>query len=186
METDSKRASQRVSNGALPLGRSEIGGQLRKELCPKNASLLIPLSVSRFPQRHPVLYGSLLELRSFGHRIRFLVKRGGIRPAEIGPVYQQSPVPGYLVRNTRSQARIQGIQKLLSDSPWLTTDDCHLFLAGWDSAEEWRASSDTAESGGYSRDLDSRSSSARANATPPQGVQQSTRCDLSVRIPSQG
>ena len=117
----------------------------------KTATLWEWLSASKFPYRHPVLYGSLLELRNFAHRIQSLRKQGDIRPAEIGLVYQQSPLPGYLVRNTRSQGRSRGIQKLLSHSPWLTTEDCRLFLAGWDMAEEWRERLDTEDSSGCKR-----------------------------------
>jgi hypothetical protein len=50
------------------------------------------------------------------------------------------------VRNRRTQARSQGIQKLLSDSPWLTPEDFRLFLAGWDTAEEWRERLDRQDS----------------------------------------
>ena len=105
----------------------------------RNATLRGRLSVSNFLYRHELLYGSILELCNCLHRIQSLWKLGYIRPAEIGPVYQQSPVPGFLVRNTRSQGRSLGIQKLLSDSPWMTTEDCAIFLLGWDRAEEWRA-----------------------------------------------
>ncbi len=104
----------------------------------RNARVWEWFLASKFPYRHPVLYGSLLELRNCLHRIQSLRKRGDILPAQIGPVYQQSQLPGCLVQNKRSQGRILGIQKLLSDSPWLTTEDFRLFLAGWDTAEEWR------------------------------------------------
>lgn len=177
-------ASQRVLPDELPLGHSETCDHAHTKLFLKNASLLERLSVSKFPYRHPVLYGSLLELRSFLHRIQSLRKQGDIRPAEIGLVYQQSPVRGYLVRNMRSQARTQGIRKLLCDSPWLTTEDYRLFLAGWESAEEWRARVGSAENSEYSQDLDSSSSSATGNLTPPIVVQQSTKHDRSNPQPS--
>ena len=115
---------------------SAIGAQPNIVRTRKTSSLLKWLSVSKFPFRHPVLYGSLLELRSFLHRIQSLRKQGDILPLEIGLAYQQSSDPKYLVRNRRTQARSQGIQKLLSGSPWLSTEDCRLFLKGWDSAEE--------------------------------------------------
>lgn len=118
--------------------QSEACVQPRIAQSRRNASFWEWLLASSFPYRHPVLYGSLLELRNCLHRIQSLRKQGDIRPAQIGPVYQQSQLPGYLVRNKRSQGRSLGIQKLLSDSPWLTTEDCRLFLAGWDTAEEWR------------------------------------------------
>jgi hypothetical protein len=174
METDPKTASQRVSSGVLPLGHSEVDAQPHIARSLQNSSFWERLSVSKFPYRHPVLYGSLLELRSFAHRIRSLVKRGDIRPVEIGFVFQQSPFQQHLVRNRRTQARTTDIQKLLSDCPWLSGEDCYLFLQGWIAGEEWHRSLGTAESGGYSRDLYSRSNSATANATPPQATQQST------------
>ena len=132
----------------LPVGLREIH---QSEACvqphsvpnQKSANLWERLSLSRIPYRFPVWYGSLLELRSCFHRIQSLLRQGDIRPAEIGPVYQQSLVPEYLVRNTRSQGRSLGIQKLLSDSPWMTTEDCRIFLSGWDTAEEWRERLDT-------------------------------------------
>jgi len=77
-------ASQPVLSGDLPLHRSGAYAQPRTKLCPKSASLLERLSVSKFPFRHPVLYGLFLELRSVAHRIRSLMKRGGTRPLEIG------------------------------------------------------------------------------------------------------
>jgi hypothetical protein len=125
------------SNGLHGSHQNEADVQLRISQGPKSANLWERLSESRIPYRYPVLYGSFLELRNCFHRIRSLQKQGNIRPAEIGSVYQQSPVPGYLERNKRSQGRSLGIQKLLSDSPWLTTEDFRLFLAGWDMAQEW-------------------------------------------------
>ena len=112
----------------------------------KTASLVERLSASKFPYRHPVLYGSLLELRNFLHRIQSLRKRGDIRPLEIGSLYQQSSETQRLQLNTGTQARSKGIRKLLSVFPYLTTEDCRLYLAGWDAAEEWRAGLDNEES----------------------------------------
>src|SRR5258708_24193402 len=103
----------------------------------ENANLWERFSASRIPYRYPVMYESICLLRSCGHRIRSLWRRGYILRAETGPVYQQSSPLGYLERNERTQARSQGIQKLLSESPWLTTEDFRIFLAGWDMAEEW-------------------------------------------------
>jgi hypothetical protein len=39
-----------------------------------------------------------------------------------------------------------GIQKLLAAFPWLTTEDCRLYLTGWEAAQEWRKNSDNEES----------------------------------------
>jgi hypothetical protein len=86
---NSKKEFQTLLSGELPLRRSGACAHRRIKLYLKNASLLERLSVSKFPFRHPVLYGLFLELRSFAHRIRSLVKRGGTRPLEIGSVYQQ-------------------------------------------------------------------------------------------------
>src|SRR5260370_41612434 len=69
----------------------------------KNASLLERLSVSKFPFRHPVLHGLLLELRSFRHRIQLLWQRRGTRLLEIGLVYQQTCHPLHLVLNRQTQ-----------------------------------------------------------------------------------
>jgi hypothetical protein len=103
-----------------------------------NASLWERFSASRIPYQFPVAYESLCLLRSCAHRIRSLWKRGYILHAETGPVYQESSLPGHLVRNERTQARSHGIQKLLGEFPWLTTEDCRIYLAGWNTAEEWR------------------------------------------------
>ncbi len=105
----------------------------------RNAILRVRLSASNFLYRHDVLYGSILELRNCFHRIQSLWKRGYMRGAQIGPVYQ-TLADGFLVPNIRSQGRSLGIQKLRADSPWMTTEDCVIFLLGWDKAEEWRAS----------------------------------------------
>ena len=113
----------------------------------KTSSLLEWLSASKFPFRHPVLYGLFLELRSFVHRIRSLRKPGDIRPLQISSVYQQSSESQHLRLNTETQARSEGKQKLLADSRWATTEDCRLFLAGWEAAGEWYRSLDIGESG---------------------------------------
>ncbi len=177
-----------MPNDGLPLGHSEACVRPRTKRFPKNASLWEQLSVSKFPQRHPVLYGSLFELRSFAHRIRSLVKRGGIRPVEIGLAFQLD-AQQFLVRNKRTQARRTGIQKLHADSPWLSFEDCHLFLTGWDAGEEWHRSSGTARSGEYNQDQEHSSSSdpsATDDITPPTVIQQSSSDDPSAPPPSRG
>jgi hypothetical protein len=148
--------ARRVARPALPNGFREIrqsGACVQPRIAqnPRTASFWERLGVSTFLWRFPVLYGSFLELRNCAHRIQSLRKQGDILPAEIGLVYQRSQAPAYLVRNRRSQGRSLGIRKLLSDSPWMTTEDCRLFLAGWDTAEEWRERSDTEDSSEYRR-----------------------------------
>jgi hypothetical protein len=103
----------------------------------RNASLIDRLWASKFPCRWPKLYGLLLELRNFAHRIQRLRMQKDIRYVDIGPVYQPSGVPGFLLKNIRTQSRSEGIRKLHDEFPWLTTDDFAVFLLGWDAAEEW-------------------------------------------------
>src|SRR5580700_11873322 len=68
----------------------------------KTANLLEWPSVSKFPFRRPVLYGSLSELRNFAHRIRSLRKQGDTHPLEIGSLYQPSFDAQHLLLNTRT------------------------------------------------------------------------------------
>jgi hypothetical protein len=132
----------------LPLDLDKVGVLPSIAMNLRTASPSVEPMVSTFPYRHPLLHGSFLELCSLFHRIRSLWKRGRIREIEIGLVYQQSLSLGFLVRNERTQGRIQGIQKLLSDFPFLSGEDLHLFLLGWDAAEEWQNRMDTLESNG--------------------------------------
>jgi hypothetical protein len=142
-------ASQPVLPDEILIRRTVVGDPPRIAQCPKTASLLERLSVSKFPFRHPVLYGLLLELRSFSHRILCLGRQGDIRALEIGLVYQRSFPETNLVLNRRTQARTQDIRKLLSDSPWLTTEDCRLFLTGWDRGQEYGEGSGTLKNSGH-------------------------------------
>jgi len=134
-----------LPSGVSGIHRSAICAQPRTERCQKTSNLLERLSMSKFPYRHPVLYGLLFELRSFGHRIQSLRKRGDIRPLEIGFVYQPLDAHGCLVRNKLTQARSTGIQQLLAEYPWLSAEDCYLFLVGWNAGREWHESLGTAE-----------------------------------------
>lgn len=136
---------------SLPKGGGD-DGRSRISPHPKKASLLEWLSVSKFPYRHPVLYGLLFELRSFLHRIQLVRKRGGTRSLEIGLTYQQQDAQSGLVPNSQTQARTLGIQKLLSAYPWVSGEDCHLFLIGWNAAQEWRESFDIVKSSGDKQD----------------------------------
>jgi hypothetical protein len=141
--TGNRGASQREDLGTH---RSGVDDPPNTERYRGIASLLDRLSTSKFLFRYPVLRGSLLELRSCYHRIRLLRKRGHSRQPEIGFLYQESHVPGYLVLNTQTQARTRGIQKMLDEFPWATVEDFCLFLRGWRAAEEYGASLGTQES----------------------------------------
>lgn len=176
-----KTEVQRVRlDEVLVVRQSGVYDRPRKERSLKTSSLLERLSVSKFPLRCPRLYGLLFELRSFAHRIRSLWKRGHTRPIQIGLAFQLD-AQQFLVRNKRTQARSTDIQKLHADSPWLSLEDCHLFLRGWDAGEEWHRSLGTATSGEYTQDQQPLSSNASVtdDATSSIVVQQSTKRDLS-------
>ncbi len=179
-----KGASVDWSTGVVcGVHRSVTGVPLRTLPSQKNASLLERLSVSRFPFRHPVLHGLLLELRSFRHRIRLLWQLGGTRLLETGSVYQQTSHPLYLVLNRQTRLRTLGIQHLLAEQPWVSGEDCRLFLMGWNKGWESSEASDMANS---SEDM--RGSFAypdRGNSMPPLVVQQSTKRDPQASLPSQ-
>jgi hypothetical protein len=102
----------------------------------KTSNPWVRLSASSFPYRFPRLYGLALELRSLCHRSLLIWLRGDIRLLEMGPVWRCSH-PGGLVRDRRTLARRSGTQKLQSCFPWLSPEDLHLYLGGWDAAQEW-------------------------------------------------
>lgn len=129
----------------IHLHQDEACVQRHSEQYPTVSNLWERLSASKFPWRHPIVYGSLLELRSFYHRIRLLLQRGDIRYLQMGPLYEQVSL-GHLVQNIRTQSRTQDMQTLHDDLPWLSPEDCHLFLLGWDAGERYRGSADTAKS----------------------------------------
>jgi hypothetical protein len=170
--------SRGVVHGVRP---SAVGAQPRSERNRQTASLFERLSASKFPFRHPILHGLLFELRSFRHRIQLLWQRGGTRLLETGSVYQQTGPPSCLVLNRQTQLRTQGIQRLLSECPWLSGEDCYLFLMGWNRGWESCEGLDTAKSSGDMRD--SFALHGRGNVTPPQAVQQSTKHDPSNPFP---
>jgi len=76
----------------------------------------------------------LQESRSFCGRIG--VVRGGMRYVEVGQGWEMSP-SGHLVVCTRTRARTNDIQRMLSSRPWASLVDLHLFLEGWDKGEKW-------------------------------------------------
>src|SRR5579863_8413755 len=126
-----------VSRDTVETDQAGVDLQPHTSQTHQSATFLDRLWDSTFPCRYPKLYGSILELRNFAHRIQSLWKQENTRYVDIGPVYQPSKVPGFLVLNTRTQGRNEGIRKLHSDFQWLTSDDFGVFLRGWDAAEEW-------------------------------------------------
>jgi hypothetical protein len=162
--------------------RNAMGVRPRSEHYQKNASPLERLSVSKFPFRRPILHGLLLELRSFRHRIQLLWQRGGTRLLETGLVYQQTLPQSYPVLNKQTQLRTQGIKRLLAEFPWLTGEDCHLFLLGWNAGLESGVCLDTAQN---SADIkDSFVLQECGHSMPLVAVQQSTKHDPLNRLPS--
>lgn len=134
----------------------------RIEQCQKTANLLERLLGSKFPFRHPVLYESLFELRSFVCRIRSLWKQGGSRPTEIGSVWDLDDQK-HLVPNRRYQARSRGIQRFLADFPWASFADLRTFLSGFEAGEEYCIGSlGTAKSSVCGQNRESFSTSATA------------------------
>ena len=143
----------------------------------RTSSLLERLSLSKFPTRHPVLYEAFFELRSFYHRIQLLRSRGGSRRLEMGLVFEPAS-HGYLVRSRRTHARNRDTQKLLSDYPWLSLEDCHLFLLGWDAGEEWRERADnTASNDDTVLQAHSLTNPVDADSKTLQATQQGSKCD---------
>jgi len=169
-------------NGFPEIRQSAAYALPRTGRCRKTATFLERLSLSKFPSQYPVLYGSLLELRSFFHRIQSLARRGDILSLEIGPVYQQRDAQRGLVRNKRTQARKMGIQKPLSDFPWQTGEDCHLFLCGWNAAEEWVGLSFGSAKSNANIQVEESSSAYPdgGNSMPLSAVQQSAKRDGGV------
>jgi hypothetical protein len=100
--------------------------------------------VSKFPYRFPLSYALLLELRSFYHRTRLLSKRGDVRQPQMGLAWETSAL-GHLIPNIRTQTRIRDMQRLLSSQPWLSPEDWHLFLIGWDAGSEYSEREDRAD-----------------------------------------
>jgi hypothetical protein len=147
-ETTTKEAHVDPSRGVVCWGsQGGVDAQPYNERYPKNANLPEQPSASKFPVRHPILHGLFLELCSFRHRIQLLWQQGGTRSLEIGPVYQQTNSQSYPVLNKQTHLRIQGIQRLLAECPWLSGEDCRLFLLGWNRALESGAIlDDTAQS----------------------------------------
>ena len=129
-------AAPMLSESHPNLGRGDGRSHIRT---PKQTSNLWErLSVSRFPFRFPLLYGSLLESRSFYHRIRCLSRRGDISRSQMGPLWETS-VLGHLILNKRTQARIQDMQRMLSSEPWRSPEEWDLYLMGWDAGSEYSA-----------------------------------------------
>jgi hypothetical protein len=90
-------------------------------------------------------YTAAWELRSCFRRIAELYSRGFALPASAGPVWEKES-PGYLRTNMRTQARIQYMQKQLSESPFLAQSELRLLMQGWDAGEEWYSRTHSEES----------------------------------------
>jgi hypothetical protein len=135
--------SNRCAGGRLPKlerdnGQRDISSQGRI------ANFLEGFSAAKFPFRFPRLYGLTLEIRSFRYRIQRLWKRGDILQPQMGHVWETSAL-GHLIPNRRTQARIEDMQQVLSSHPWLSPEDWHVFLMGWDAGSEYGAHSDPAD-----------------------------------------
>jgi hypothetical protein len=117
----------------------------RNERRSRISTFLAGFSVSKFPYRYPRLHALFLELRSFRHRIQLVWQQGGARLMQTGPVYQPQSHQTYLELNRQTQLRTQGIQHLFSGCPWLSGEDGHLFLMGWNMGWESRDGLDNAE-----------------------------------------
>lgn len=110
----------------------------------QNSNLWVRLSASTLPYRCQLLYGLLLETRSFYHRIRLLRKQGGICQPRMGPALEKA-ASGLLVQNKRTQARIQDMQQLVELQPWSSPSDWYLFSIGWDAGSEYSEHEDPAD-----------------------------------------
>lgn len=114
-------------------------GRNRTEHQAGTSNLWERLCASSFPYRYRLLYGLLLESRSFYHRIRLLRQRGDILQPQMGHVWEKAET-GHLILHRRTQVRTQDMQELLSCHPWLFPEGWNLFLTGWDAGAEFGAS----------------------------------------------
>ena len=126
--------------------------QLHRWLMAKIASVGLVLSSAAL-RRLPVLsleYTAVSELCSWFQRTVELYSRGFALPASAGPLWEIQP-SGHLQTNMRTQARIQHMQKQLSESPFLSQTELRLLMQGWDAGEEWysRTHSKEIDSGSF-------------------------------------
>ena len=122
----------------------------------------------------------LVETRSLAHRIS--LRRDGRTVLNYAEVSQSLPqVPCSHSRNAM-QFCSAGIKELSRDRPYLTLGDLRLFVQGFFLAEKWYVHRDT-----ECRNVQQGSSAYPDNkdSMPPPAVQQSTKCDLSIPLPSQ-
>lgn len=129
-DTPPVQQSELNQNGDCGLSRNEQSSSSAKVV---DQSWLSTTISWRFPRVRALLS----ELRSFRHRIVLLWRRGNTRPLNMGLAYQATD-GGSLVPNRRTQSRIRDTQRLLSESRFLSLEDCHLFLCGWDAGWETR------------------------------------------------
>ncbi len=141
-----RTATLRLLSEETPPMANAACGHSRIEQSQSTSSFASRLALTATVRRlFPRLYGLALEVRSFHDRISLVWRRGSVRSLRMGPAFEPERlgVPQYLVRNRRTQARRQDIQKLLFGSPFLSPEDCHLYLLGWDAGSEFRAHADT-------------------------------------------
>ncbi len=168
---------------ALVVRRSGAYDRVHTGPSPKNTSLWARSLVSTFPLRFPLAYGLFLELRSALHHIRRVCEQGHVRPLEMGPTYQLASL-GVLVRNKRTRSRSRDMQTLLSDLPWLSPENLHLFLLGWDAGFRCHAHEGTLENRDDMQVLSSSAYPDGVNSMPRSAVPQSTRRDRLAPLPS--
>lgn len=100
-------------------------------------------------------------------------------PSRIGPAFRVLQDQS-LVRNERTEARTVGIETLRARfGDWVPQLDLEMFLAGFEAGEEFVL---RMGSTGYTESF--LTSIKGGNSMPPQAVQQSSKCDLLVPLPS--
>jgi hypothetical protein len=70
----------------------------------------------------------------YAHIVLLSSKEG--RSISLGPVWERTPI-GHLVPSERTQARKDGIDRLLAKYRWATSVEGKLFLEGFDTGVEW-------------------------------------------------
>jgi hypothetical protein len=115
--------------------------------------------------------GQLSEVRSFLGHICTRRERNFPRNAiDLGPILQEEPGSGCLVRCIRTQARIDCIQTLSARYPWVSEIDILLALDAWDMGAKFSQCSAGTEDMGVG--------TYRADFTPPGAALQLSRRDL--------
>jgi hypothetical protein len=154
--------------------RTLRGAQLHRLLMAKISNFVAVLSsaATRRFRVHSLAHECASELYSCFQCIAALYSRGYTCPPDAGLAYETDS-RGCLVKNKRTQARIQCMQRLHAEQPWASPQHLRLLLRGWEMAEEWYGRSRIAGS-----DVSACSYSA-GNSMPPQATQQPSKCDPS-------